>query len=490
MWWGVSARQKSPVEPMTRKRFGDVVVILPGITGSVLAKDGRDIWAVSPGAAFKALLSLGHSLKELALDGEAPSLADLGDGVTAPRLVADAHVIPGFWSIDGYTGIYDRLSAELTLDRDQNWFDFPYDWRRDNRVAAARLAEQAPRWLDAWRTTSGNADAKLVLLAHSMGGLVSRHYLEVLGGWKDTRHLITFGTPYRGSLNAVGFLANGFRKGWGPFSLDLSELLRSLTSVYQLLPVYPCVQTSDGGALHRIAEADLPNIDRARAAQALAFHRDIETAQARNADSDDYRDHGYTCSPLVGILQKTIQSGRVDGDRIEMYSGYQGEDQGGDGTVPRVSATPIELSETADETYAACVHGSLQGYGPLLDHVVGRLTRPDLAAYRDTPFDGFRLDVPDLVRPDEPISVSALTAGVVTAVRVTVTDVDGGRVRRSRLLRPRRDGSFAIDLAPVPEGIYRVTVAPADGSPLNPNTDLLTVLSPESAAAGFVTTRS
>ena len=94
----------------------------------------------------------------------------------------------------------------------QNWFDFPYDWRRDNRVAARHLAERAPAWLHAWRKQSGNKDAKLVLVGHSMGGLVARHYLEVLGGWRDARMLVTFGTPYRGSLNALDFLCNGFKK--------------------------------------------------------------------------------------------------------------------------------------------------------------------------------------------------------------------------------------------------------------------------------------
>lgn len=474
---------------MARKKFGDVVVLLPGITGSVLAKDGKDVWAVSPGAAFQALLSLGHSLKDLQLRGDDPAAPVLGDGVTAPRLVSDVHLIPGFWKIDGYSGIYERLSRDLTVDKGRNWFDFPYDWRRDNRAAATRLAEQAPRWLADWRRDSGNADAKLVLLAHSMGGLVSRHYLEVLGGWQDTRHLITFGTPYRGSLNAADFLVNGFRKGWGPLSLDLSELLRSLTSVYQLLPIYPSVRPEAGGPLARVAEMDLPHVDRARAGQALAFHRAIEAAQTRNAANAAYRESGYACSPLVGILQATAQSARIAGDRLETLAEYEGEDDGGDGTVPRVSATPIELSDSARETYAACVHGSLQGYGPLLDQVVGRLTRKTLAAYKETPFDGFRLDVPDLVLPSEPVAVSAMTAGAAEAVRVTATDVDTGVVRRSRLLRRRRDGSYRVELRPLPEGLYRVTVTPADDSGLHPNTELLTVLSPESAEAGFPTKR-
>jgi hypothetical protein len=38
----------------------DVVVMLPGITGSALAKDGREVWAPTAGAVLHGLLSLGE----------------------------------------------------------------------------------------------------------------------------------------------------------------------------------------------------------------------------------------------------------------------------------------------------------------------------------------------------------------------------------------------------------------------------------------------
>jgi triacylglycerol esterase/lipase EstA (alpha/beta hydrolase family) len=45
-----------------------------------------------------------------------------------------------------------------------------------------------------------------------MGGLISRYYLEVLEGWRDCRALVTFGTPYRGAVDAVNYLANGYKQ--------------------------------------------------------------------------------------------------------------------------------------------------------------------------------------------------------------------------------------------------------------------------------------
>jgi hypothetical protein len=140
---------------MARRKFGDLIILLPGITGSVLQCHGKDAWAITPQSAISALFSLGGSIKDLEIKGkDDPSKDDLGDGVTAPRLVQDIHLIPGFWQIDGYTAIKTRLFAELTLEEGKNWFDYPYDWRRDNRVHGRQLGERAPRWLDARRAAT------------------------------------------------------------------------------------------------------------------------------------------------------------------------------------------------------------------------------------------------------------------------------------------------------------------------------------------------
>ena len=203
----------------------DVFVLIPGITGTVLRKDGRDVFGLSAQAAFAGLFSGGASIRGLHLDEPAWTPAapgdetlrpvpDLGDGITADRLASDAHLIPLLWKIDGYTKVADYVVQRFGLVRGETYFELPYDWRRDNRVAATILAVSARAWLERRRATE--PDAKLVLIGHSMGGLVARYYLEVLGGWRDTRKLITFGTPYRGSLNAVDFVANGVprRSGW------------------------------------------------------------------------------------------------------------------------------------------------------------------------------------------------------------------------------------------------------------------------------------
>jgi pimeloyl-ACP methyl ester carboxylesterase len=263
--------------------FKHLVIVLPGISGSVLTKDGKEVWGTSTAAIWRAVTSGVDSIRSLAIQGiDDPSLDDLGDGVQAVRLVQDLHIIPGLWKIDGYTAIVTRLKESLELEAGKNLFEFPYDWRRDNRVAARKLARSAKSWLDNWRQSSGASDAKLVLVAHSMGGLVSQYFLEVLGGWKDTRALVSFGTPYRGSLNALGYLANGFSEGIGPLKVDLTSTLASFTGVYQLLPAFECVDRGKG-KLERIGEIDgVVGVDPARAKAALGFYEEIKAAAQRN----------------------------------------------------------------------------------------------------------------------------------------------------------------------------------------------------------------
>ena len=72
---------------MARAAMGDVVVLIPGISGSVLQRDGKDVWAPTAGAVLSGLRTLGQSLKDLELRSDRVDSDDLGDGVMATRLV-------------------------------------------------------------------------------------------------------------------------------------------------------------------------------------------------------------------------------------------------------------------------------------------------------------------------------------------------------------------------------------------------------------------
>ena len=461
---------------MPRRTFGDVVVLLPGLTGSVLRKDGKDLWGPSAGSLIGAALSRGGRFEPLVLREDPVDRDDLGDGVVATRLFPDVHLIPGLWKIDGYSKLAETLQRSLALEPGRNYFECPYDWRRDIRVAARLLARRAHGWLTRWRRRSGNDEARLVLVAHSMGGLVARAFLELHDGWRTTRALVTFGTPFRGSPNALDALSNGSRKG--PLGLvDLTALARSCTSVHQLLPLYPVVETGTR-RLARVTDVALPNVDPARVARGAAFHEEIRRAVESHRRSSRYREHGCAIFPVVGVGQATPQSARIADGRLELLATWRGEDHSGDGTVPRASATPLERGHEGRAMYAGTRHASLQGAAAPLTHVIGLLTGLDidLDAYRvAAPTLGhIALEAGDVYWRNEPIVIRARTAREGARLSAQVRPARGGPPVARTALRRGPDGAFAAELAPLRSGSYRLTVT--GGPTLEPAEDVFVVV--------------
>ncbi|MGY1762409.1 hypothetical protein ACI79G_16010 [Geodermatophilus sp. SYSU D00779] len=452
---------------------GDIVVVLPGITGSVLQKDGRDVFALSLGAGLRGLLSRGGSVRALRLAEDPVDRDELDDGVRAVRVARDTHLLPGLWKIDGYSRLTDLLVGRLRLQGEVDVREFPYDWRRDNRVAARRLQQRAAEWLIERRRE--HPDARLVLVAHSMGGLVSRYYLEVLGGWRDTRALITFGTPFRGSLNALDFLAHGFRKLGG--LVDLTETLRSMTSVYQLLPIYPCLDEGDG-ELRRLTEltAPVPGLDPDQVRRARAFHREIEEAVTRNRDDDEYRCDGYRLARVIGAEHPTGQSARRRGDSLELLRTYRGEELLGDGTVPRVSASPQELDSDEGAVFSGTRHASLQNADAVLTQLRGWFTGRKLDGFLAGAPVTVSVDLEDAYLPDEPLVVRVRPAEPGTDLQVTLN-----RLPTDRAAAPHEVTVNAetvedwtdVTLPPQEPGCYRITVG--GGAEVEPVQDVVLV---------------
>lgn len=405
----------------------DIIVFLPGITGSVLQKDGKDLWAPSNQAVQSFFKSMGDSIQSLKLEKDDYTIEDLGDGITATRVIQDIQFVPGLVKIDVYAPVYQRIHDEFEVTRGKNYFEFAYDWRRDNRFSARKLEQFINLKLTEWRNDSqGYENAKVILIAHSMGGLVARYYLEVLGGWQSCKALFTFGTPYRGSIKALGYLANGFQSNFKEKSIDWlirpTDVMRSLTSLYQLLPIYPMLKVGNND-YQRVAETDnIPNVIKDRAEDALKFHREIEAEQERNAKDEQYQENFLTI-PYVGSEQKTYQSAIFSGEELKLSrdlpSILSNEDNGGDGTVPRISATPIDFDNNNKlkpySSFFAEKHGSLQKNKPVLFNLVQQLKdlqlpeRKPVRGGSSTTAIGVELD--DLYFKDESVTIKAEVKG-------------------------------------------------------------------------------
>ena len=459
-------------EPVT-----DVVVVLPGIMGSVLRRGGEDVWSVSRGTLFKNLLRGLGPIKALALEDDRPEDDDPGDGVTADRLVDDTHIIPGLWSIDGYSGLRARILAMPGVRRGENYFELAYDWRRDNRVAARKLDRQSEVWLRRWRESHPDRrDARLVLVAHSMGGIISRYFLEVHGGWQRTRHLVTLGTPYRGSVNALDFIVNGMRKRFGRVTIyDLTAVVRSLTSVYQLLPTFTCLDRGDG-ELHALVDAGpVADLDATKAAAARAFHQEIEDAVEENRKNDDYLDaeKGYIIWPVAGVAQPTLQSARVAEAGLEMLRSHGGKNRDGDGRVVQDSAAPTDRQLTP--FFPNQTHASLQNDDAVMAQVQAIIARPRDALRGEPRQYKFGVDIEDAYSAGREIPVVVKVAEDVPPL--TATAIDTGTKERVVDRQPLRqtDDGYAGELPPLTEGTYRLVV---EGVDVVPVTDTFVVIAP------------
>ena len=355
-----------------RQPMSDVIVLVPGILGSVLVdKDGREIWGASGCSIARNIVTFGNALNKIALP-QGIGHSDPKDGVTAPRTLPRLYMVPTFWKADGYGKLADRLKDRFNLtpvsdNHIGNLIEFPYDWRLSNQLNGQRLAGQVVPVLDRWRKTTGNPKAKFIFICHSMGGLVARYFLEVLKGRELTNKLITIGTPYQGSINALEALANGLFLGLGPIGVSVDSLVRSFPSVYQLLPTYDCLDIGDGKE-RNLSGCSLPNIDTKAVKEASVFHSTIANSVERRAN--------YKTFVIKGIDQPTSQSALLRDGKIEPLRIHKGEDVAGDGTVARGSAQPPEWEgeEGGWTTFASQTHALLQSTDSNLSQIFGILT--------------------------------------------------------------------------------------------------------------------
>ncbi|MGW1927655.1 hypothetical protein ACWCQ0_54880, partial [Streptomyces massasporeus] len=126
----------------------DLVVFVPGLLGTRLRRDGRDVW----GEYGEALLGSGPpaapALAALALPaGLGDALPDERFRLTADELLTVPDAMPGLLSCMGYPD----LRAALGDPVEGQYLPFPYDWRLSHRLVAGLLKVRVQRELARWR---------------------------------------------------------------------------------------------------------------------------------------------------------------------------------------------------------------------------------------------------------------------------------------------------------------------------------------------------
>lgn len=443
----------------------DLVVVVPGIMGSVLEVEGSEIWATSTSALLRIGTSFGRSFRRLALTEDTPEDIDLRDGVKATRLIRFPHMLSGLTKCDGYSRLIDKIEGYFDVSPfgQRCLLEFAYDWRRDNRASARKLKNTIDGKLKSWRKEVPTA--RVIILAHSMGGLVARYYLEVLQGWEDCRALVSFGTPYRGSVDALNYLSNGYN--WLKGLFDFTEVMHTFTSVYQLLPSYKVLDYC--GEYHKVCSIPgVPRIEQRRAEAAHEFYEEIRKAEELNKTNARYHTDGYKVFPYIGIQQPTFQSATLSNGGLVLSRTHPKLDSrfsGGDGTVPKFSAI---LNDDMRGTFLAERHACLQSNSVILLDLLTRIEwmldpqhPPDLLG----PFfaqnqPGLTLDLEDTYLEDQTIYIRVSSSGtLLTAPPHAYLEAENSQGEEFQFVETS-DG-WLLKLDGLEPGLYRIRVTPS-----------------------------
>ncbi|MFI7063745.1 esterase/lipase family protein [Kribbella sp. NPDC050124] len=281
--------------------------------------------------------------------------------------------------------------------------EFPYDWRLSVEYNAHQLAKFVELHLKRWQThPDGSADAKVVLVAHSMGGLVARYFTRVLGGADAVRTTVTLGTPYYGSVKAA-YIFNTGRGGPVPLPHSrLRKLVKNMPGLHDLLPFYRCVD--DGETVRYLSPEDVHSLggDKTLAQESADRHAKLIAGPPGNLRL------------LVGGEQPTMQSLSLDGATMTplmhtCWPDHTGrilrrENLFGDETVFRRAAAAFDL----EAQVLAQTHGAL----PADSHAIAKVRDVLLNGTAGPPLGvgEIGIDVPDVVSTAEPVTVTVRNA--------------------------------------------------------------------------------
>ncbi|CAM5365728.1 hypothetical protein GCM10010329_85420 [Streptomyces spiroverticillatus] len=326
-----------------RPRLRHLVVVVPGIGGSVLHTADRAARWDEHRRRFVAAATRPH---RLGLDAQ-PDLVPVG--LLPDITLVGPFVTPGYDAlVRGITRHFDGVRIDVARpgkprDLQADLLLFPYDFRRGVQHAAARLAAEIADRLSGEHPSARHR--RVIVVAHSLGGLVARHWLGPLGGAPQCAALITLGTPHRGAPKALDVLVNGLKVG--PKRLSrLTDVLRQWPSVYELLPRYPAVGRPDGTPPlrpHELPAGDLlapAFLTGAKAA--FAVHQDIEAAWTdldRPPDLTAVFGRGHATLQHALLSPGGLTLAKTSAPWLPNPSWL------GDGTVPAISAVPLELGE-------------------------------------------------------------------------------------------------------------------------------------------------
>lgn len=308
-------------------RKNKAIVVIPGVLGSQLQNSsGQMVWNY-----------IGRSMQlECNTNGSSKN-------TIAP------YTKEGYGPGDTYKKLYERLQSKYQSTYDILFFS--YDWRLSNATAATKLAI----------AINNNYD-EVILVAHSMGGLVASKYLANSSTNRNkVNKLITIGTPYTGSVKLLDVAETGDMgmaiNVFAPKE-NLKALMANFHCTYQLAPTtrygdnygayIKAGTVNKSGSAARSYYSQLPwatinGSTKSMYDTATTFHNSLIVNGSHIANSslvDTYKIVGYGQDTHSKIIYD------ANGNYLDCE-----KNNAGDGTVARYSASNTLSCTAANKVY-------------------------------------------------------------------------------------------------------------------------------------------
>ena len=440
-----------------------LVVVIPGIGGSELAdSSGKRVYGASVSRWVARLCE--------------PSVLDPNNKLHPVGLIGPCSLI--CWQlITGYDGLLNGITKGLGLspdrvvtagedlvDRDAPVVAFPYDFRRSVECIANELD----------RVVRQRAQGRrVVLVAHSMGGLIASWWWAFMSEGIDVDQIITLGTPFRGAAKALDTLINGMRIGPFRATQAVSDMVRTWDSLFDLLPHYQVVDGTDKYQYPYELPSGITSAVAGFSGKALnAYQKNRclhEALLNRVAESGRnpftvYYSQGHATLGHANI--DTHSDGLVvaKGNPRAIPASWEG----GDGTVPMFSTIPRVVERDVSRwRRLAGKHQDLveekSVFGHVLEYARDRLPAAARGARRHDVNAYLQLDLDDVVLAGTQAEVRLRVvnkAGSVLDVGNVGGNVGGKRFRAERC----DDGWWSAQLPALEEGVHSLMLS-ATGVP-------------------------
>lgn len=409
-----------------------VLVFVPGLMGSELWDDDGKLW---PGNAKD--WAFGYS------DAKFTRLC--AENLVARDIVRSAVGIIDIYNvwISAFSSLsdFETNTPIFTEEGDApTLFTVPYDWRKSITVGARTLSDVIARVI---KIHGSNIEIHLV--AHSMGGLVARYFLQSTEFHEATGSncivsFLTFGTPHRGAIVALA-AALGHKKA-DFMSIDQSKRLANdsrFQGLYNLFPQAGSRPIWERGGAGRLRAHDV-------------FEPDIVAALSLNAQSlaETVKIHKVLASPWPDIRTFMFVGTRFETMTHVLWDGASSviikTRDGGDGTV-NLQGAMLESQQIrfTDKNHTQLIN-AVEARDALHDifNAFGILLAPD-ATVSLTVSDHF-------IESEQPIEILVSLTGPSTAVygklyleraridpklgeELAASDFDGAAAEFSRNLR-------------------------------------------------------